>query len=333
MPRVNRAVELLSERQPVYSTVVVEPSYQRGQEHAKTWADCLTLDLEHHPFEPAALHAFMRGLVDGGPTRSGHRTPAVIVTLPIDGNDERTVRANSWMIKQALAAGVHGLLLCHAETPAAVKAFVEAARYPFQSAGVGAGLDQGRRGAGGQALAAPIWGLGPDAYLDRADVWPLNPAGELMLGLKVENLRALDNAEASLAIPGIAFAEWGPGDMGMAFGHKDAHDPALSARDGGGAGAGQSRLRSGGGRVPGDGPARQRAGAARRRRPDRRRDARSRRDRPAAQAAAAAPVMRSWAPGVQASSNVACPRPRSRATMVTACRTGRTTKRAARQCP
>jgi 4-hydroxy-2-oxoheptanedioate aldolase len=225
MPRINRAIELLSQQQPIYITTVAEPSYEHGLEAASTWADYLTLDLEHHPFEPRALHAFMRGLVDGGPTRSGHGTPAVIVTLPMDGVDERAVRANSWMIKQALAAGVHGLLLCHAETPAAVKAFVEAARYPFQSVGVGDGLDQGRRGAGGQALAAPIWGLTPDAYLDRADVWPLNPEGELILGLKIENLRALDNAEASLAIPGIAFAEWGPGDMGMALGHKDAHDP------------------------------------------------------------------------------------------------------------
>ncbi len=225
MSRVNRAIELLSEQQPVYSTVVAKPSYQCGREHAETWADCLILDLEHHPFEPAALHAFMHGLVDGGPTRSGHRTPAVLVTLPMDGTDERTVRANSWMIKQALAAGVHGLLLCHAETPAAVKAFVEAARYPFQTLGVGGGLDQGRRGAGGQALAAPIWGLATDGYLEVADVWPLNPAGELMLGLKIENLRALDNAEVNLALPGIAFAEWGPGDMGMVFGHKDAHDP------------------------------------------------------------------------------------------------------------
>jgi 4-hydroxy-2-oxoheptanedioate aldolase len=225
MPRVNRAIELLIDGQPVYSTVVTEPSYELGREEARTWADYLTVELEHHPFVPGDLQAFMRGLVDGGPTRSGHRTPAVIVTLPCDGTDERTVRANSWMIKQALAAGVHGLLLCHAETPAAVKAFVEAARYPFQAAGVGEGLDQGRRGAGGQELAAPIWGLAPDAYLDLADVWPLNPAGELMLGLKIENRRALDNAEASLAIPGIAFAEWGPGDMGMAFGHKDAHDP------------------------------------------------------------------------------------------------------------
>jgi len=135
------------------------------------------------------------------------------------------VRANAWMVRQALAAGVHGLLLCHAETAAAVKAFVEAARYPFHQGGVGEGLDEGRRGAGGQAPAAAIWGLSPEAYLDCADVWPLNPAGELILGLKIENRRALDNVEASTAVPGVAFAEWGPGDMGMAFGHKDAHDP------------------------------------------------------------------------------------------------------------
>jgi 4-hydroxy-2-oxoheptanedioate aldolase len=225
MGRVNRVIELLGRGQPVYSSTIAEPSYERGREQARTWADCLILDLEHHPFAPAALHAFMRGLVDGGPTASGHRTPAVIVTLPTDGSSEEVVRANAWMIRQALAAGVHGLLLCHAETAAAVKAFVAAARYPFHKAGVGEGLDEGRRGAGGQAPAAAIWGLSPAAYLDCADVWPLNPAGELILGLKIENRRALDNVEASTAVPGVAFAEWGPGDMGMAFGHKDAHDP------------------------------------------------------------------------------------------------------------
>lgn len=225
MARVNRAIELLLERQPVYCTAVHDPSYERGLECARTWADYLTLDVEHHPFAPAALHAFMRGLVDGGPTRSGHRSPAVIATLPLEGSDEHVVRANTWMIKQALAAGVHGILLCHAETPAAVRTFVEYARYPFHTTGVGERLGPGRRGAGGQALAAAIWGLSPLDYLARADVWPLNPEGELLLGLKIENRRALENAEASLALPGVAFAEWGPGDMGMAFGHPDAHDP------------------------------------------------------------------------------------------------------------
>ena len=31
--------------------------------------------------------------------------------------------------------------------------------------------------------------------------------------------------EATVRIPGIAFAEWGPGDMGMSHGYSDAHDP------------------------------------------------------------------------------------------------------------
>lgn len=223
MSRINRVIELLAAGQPVYCTTIHEVSYEAGIEAAGTWADYLTVDLEHHPFAPAALLAFMRGLVDGGPTRSGHRTPAVIVTLPMDGIDEPAVRANAWMIKQTLAAGVHGLLLCHAETPGAAKAFVEAARYPFHPAADG--LDVGRRGSGGQDLAAAIWGLSPVDYLERADVWPLNPDGELLLGLKIENRRALDNAEASALVPGLSFAEWGPGDMGMAFGHQDAHDP------------------------------------------------------------------------------------------------------------
>jgi 4-hydroxy-2-oxoheptanedioate aldolase len=223
MPRINRVIELLAAGQPVYCTTVEELTYEQGVEQAGTGADYLTVDVEHHPFEPRALLAFMRGLVDGGPTRTGHRTPAVIVTLPMDGTDEHAVRANAWMIKQTLAAGVHGLLLCHAETPAAVKAFVEAARYPFRATVDGLGV--GRRGSGGQEQAAAIWGLSHLEYLDRADVWPLNPGGELILGLKIENRRALENAEASAAVPGLAFAEWGPGDMGMSFGYRDAHDP------------------------------------------------------------------------------------------------------------
>ncbi len=225
MPRINRAIELLEQGQPIYYTGVRDRTYQGGLEAAKTWADYLMYEMEHGPFDIGALHEFMRGLVDGGPTRSGHRTPAVIVTLPTDGTDEHVMRANAWMVKQVLAAGVHGILLCHAETPGAVKAFVEAARYPFQTIGVGQGLDVGRRGSGGQGWAARIWGVSVQEYLRKADVWPLNPEGELMLGLKIENRRALSNVEATLKVPGICFAEWGPGDMGMSFGYPDRHDP------------------------------------------------------------------------------------------------------------
>src|ERR1700694_5661274 len=217
--RVNKAVDMLAQGQPIYYTGAEDRSYEGGRAAAKTWADYITFEMEHGAYDIRELHEFMRGLVDGGPTASGHRTPAVIVTLPATGADEQAFRANAWMVSQVLAAGVHGILLCHAEAPGAVKAFVDSTRYPFVEGGMG------RRGSGGQATAAAIWGLPVDEYLHRADPWPLNPDGELLLGLKIENTRALANAEATAAVPGISFAEWGPGDMGMSLGFPDAHDP------------------------------------------------------------------------------------------------------------
>jgi len=80
------------------------------------------------------------------------------------------------------------------------------------------GINEGRRGAHGTPTAAQIWGVSNEEYLDKADVWPLNPNGELLLGLKLEDKYALANAEENLKIPGIGFAEWGPGDMALSLG-------------------------------------------------------------------------------------------------------------------
>lgn len=223
--RINKAVELLGQRQPIYFEFVDGLSaggYEGGRALAQTWADYITYDLEHTPLDIRTLMDFMRGLIDGGPTPSGHRTPAVVVTLPMDGVSADAIRANSWIIKHVLAAGVHGLLLVHAESPDAVRAFVEASRYAFTAPHAGLGL--GRRGHGGQNFAAEVWGVSVDDYFARADPWPLNPNGELLLGIKVENRRALETVERTLAVPGLAFAEWGPGDMGMSFGYPNQHD-------------------------------------------------------------------------------------------------------------
>lgn len=67
--------------------------------------------------------------------------------------------------------------------------------------------------------------MSPSEYVRRADPWPLNPEGELLLGVKLEDRECLANADAVAAVPGLAFAEWGPGDMGLSFGYVDAHDP------------------------------------------------------------------------------------------------------------
>jgi 4-hydroxy-2-oxoheptanedioate aldolase len=211
-PRINRAIELLAQGQPIYYTGShsgTEGTFEAGKQDAQTWADYISYDMEHAPFDVKGLAEYMRGLAKGGPTRSGHRTPAVIVNVPVNGTDEAAVRANAWMFHQVLATGVHGVLLCHADTPGAVRAFVEAVRFPAHG---------GRRGVHGNPTAARIWGITADEYAEKADVWPLNPSGELLIGLKLEDKYALENAEASAKVPGIGFAEWGPGDMAFSLG-------------------------------------------------------------------------------------------------------------------
>ena len=209
---INRIIDMWMKGQPVYYAQISGGGYEEGKKQAATKADYITYEMEHGPLDFKELHEFMRGLVDAGPTRTGHRTPAVIVTLPIQGTAD-AVRANAWMIQQALAAGVHGILLCNAESPEAAKIMIEAARYPF--APVVQGLAQGFRGNGSQAWASQVWGVSQNEYLKLAEPWPLNPDGELIFGVKIENPRADANVESTVRTPGLAFAEWGPGDHGF----------------------------------------------------------------------------------------------------------------------
>jgi 4-hydroxy-2-oxoheptanedioate aldolase len=232
--RINRAIELLEQGQPIYYTGShsgTAGTFEQGKQDAQTFADYISYDMEAAPYDIAGLAAYMQGLVAGGPTRTGHRTPTVIVNVPVRGADEATVRANAWMFEQVLGTGVHGILLVHADTPGAVRALVEAVRYPNREQGVGhEGLKEGTRGAHGASMAAKIWGVSEQEYMQKADPWPLNPSGELLLGVKIEDKVALGNVEETLKVPGIGFGEGGPGDMSLSLGVKHG-DPRLLAAE------------------------------------------------------------------------------------------------------
>ena len=221
--RINRAIELFEDDQPVYYTGLHSfdrnyLTYEQGKKDASIWADYINIGMEHGAFDMGGLEAYMDGLVDGGPTPSGHVTPTVIVELPVQGESADIIRYNAWQIRQILARGVHGILLCEATTPDAVAAFVESCRYKINEIGVGFGLKDGTRGVGSEFKAKQKWGIEDDNdYRAKADPWPLNPSGELLLGLKIETLAGLNNCEQILSVPGIGFAEMGPGDMSMSM--------------------------------------------------------------------------------------------------------------------
>jgi len=220
--RINRAIELLAQDQPIYYTGPHSGhvlTYEQGIQDASTWADYINVGMEHGAFNMAGLDEYLRGLIAGGPTASGHRTPTVIVEAPVDGTSGEIVRFNAWQFRQILARGVHGVLLCQAESAEAVAAFVAACRYPINRIGVGAGLGEGGRGVGSENTAGAVWGIGRDDYLRKAEPWPLNPEGELLLGVKIESAAAIPHIEEILSVPGLGFAEMGPGDLSLSLGY------------------------------------------------------------------------------------------------------------------
>ena len=244
--RINRAIELLAQGQPIYytgghtgspwtadsrpsGTLTAHDSplltHEQGMIDAATWADFINVGFEHGAYDLAGLQRYLGGLVDGGPTRGGHRTPAIIVEAPVGGYSREVIQANLWQFQQILARGAHGIMLCQATTADAVRAFVEACRYPVNRLGVGAGLGVGMRGVGSERSAAHIWGVDRDTYLATADPWPLHPGGELLLGVKIESRAAIPHIEEILAVPGVGYAEMGPGDMSLSLGYRSLPDP------------------------------------------------------------------------------------------------------------
>jgi 4-hydroxy-2-oxoheptanedioate aldolase len=258
--RINRAIELLEQDQAIYYVgghtghVLTR---EQGRQDARTWADYINVGMEHGAFDMTGLAAYMAGLVEGGPTASGHRTPPVIVEAPVNGTDEANIRHNAWQFRLILGQGVHGILLCQAESADAVRAFVESCRFTHQTIGLDPALPSpvermrgvragtstspgpdgrpwlgvGTRGRGSEPTAAPLWGLDTVEYLTRCDPWPLNPQGELLLGVKLESPEGIANCEEILAVPGIGFAELGPGDLGLSLGYpvvpRDPYPPEM----------------------------------------------------------------------------------------------------------
>lgn len=219
--RINRAIELLEADQAIYydgpHTGHVL-TYEQGRKDALTWADYINIGMEHGAFDMTGLEEYMRGLVAGGPTNSGHRTPTVIVEAPVNGIDGPNVAFNAWQFRQILARGAHGILLCQAESAEAVREFVRACRFPHHKAGTDK-IGSGTRGRGSEPTAAPVWRIDQQEYFARCEPWPLNPRGELLLGVKIESPPGVAHCDEILAMPGLGFAELGPGDLGLSLGY------------------------------------------------------------------------------------------------------------------
>ena len=147
-----------------------------------------------------AFTALMSGLQSAGVVaKSPHRlTHPVIVKTP--ELDQPTIHAD---IARQLDLGVSGLMLPKAESAEQVRQAIAAMR--FKSKG------GTRPDAVGNAPA--FWGLSEADYKRRADVWPLNPEGELINWTIVESKEGLAKVREIAAIKGIGVLWPGAGTL------------------------------------------------------------------------------------------------------------------------
>ena len=216
--RYNRVIELLEQGKPVFcSGLVWNASLDDLTFIADSDYDMVIVEMEHQGFSFNDLRVSLQFLLSRQRiARNGGLQADLVPLVRIPPN---TRERNQWVIKQALDAGVYGLVLPHLNTVEDARAAVVAARYP-QVPGVDDFEPRGERGWW-QRIAPRYWGLNPQEYYDAADLWPLDPDGNMLLMGIVEEPQGVDNIRDILReVKGIGAIWAGPGDMSVAMGYR-----------------------------------------------------------------------------------------------------------------
>ena len=177
--------------------------------------DFILIEMEHEPYDISELRTFLLGLNSKREVLiRGNLQPSVtvFVRVPVEGADD--VHAQ---IKQVLDIGVHGVVIPHVRTAEEALKIVKACRY-IQPKDSIIKKPVGTRGAS-PWVCAYLWGLTLPEYVQRADVWPLNPKGDIMAIIMIEDEMGVKNIDEILKVPGIGAVIFGPYDYSFASGN------------------------------------------------------------------------------------------------------------------
>jgi 4-hydroxy-2-oxoheptanedioate aldolase len=177
--------------------------------------DGVIIEMEHNPWDVNELRIALQFMLDRKEIAAGGTLPprvTPICRIPPNGGE-----MNQWFAKQALDLGCYGIVWPHVSTVEQARNAVAACRYPRLP--TAPHYDPpGLRGDGPKA-AARYWGLTQQEYYARADVWPLNPKGEILVILMIEDLEGIANLPAMLReVPGIGLILIGEGDLSQELG-------------------------------------------------------------------------------------------------------------------
>ena len=200
--RLNRLIAALEQGKPAY------------------FEDWQWIDMMRSPFLLDQLFVRLNDL-----RANGRPDVTPIVRIPMEGDEDFR-----WAVGQVLDMGAFGITYPAIETKEEALKAIEAVRYP-QLKDTKYPQPRGRRQHGAASpRAAEYWGLSTQEYVRRADVWPLNPNGELFTMIMIPTEEGIKNINDILKVPGIGGVLIGPGELAASIGVRPGapeHDAAI----------------------------------------------------------------------------------------------------------
>src|SRR5690554_4944277 len=175
--RLNNVIAALERGEVAITTFVNPPTVENAIAVSTAPYDGAVFEAEHNPFDVKGLRDCLQYMLNRRQIlERGTLAPAVtpIIRIPPNGRE-----MSQWFAKQVLDIGAYGVVWPHINTVEEAYNAVAACRYPrpktaplYEPAGLRG--DSPRH-------AMRYWGLSAEEYYAKADVWPLNPQGEILV--------------------------------------------------------------------------------------------------------------------------------------------------------
>ena len=196
---LNPVVEALIQGKHVFGVSTSDLSLQNAVSLAgNPNLDYVYLDMEHNPLRFGEMQQFLAfvtagdkaGIIKRG---TGQVRPAVFARFPPAGREEA-----QWIVKHALDIGLTGILINNVETKEQAENIVRTIR-PSPRRDSLLAIPRGLRGT----VTCGFWAT-PANCRAHADLWPLDPAGDLIFWPMIETMEGVRNADAIAQVPGVS---------------------------------------------------------------------------------------------------------------------------------
>ncbi len=220
--RLNKLIELFENDQPAFGVLSFDYSLNNARAMASSGLDFLFIDMEHAPFDIERLRLFLLGMTDKRSIiEKGDLQPNVVplVRIPAAGGAEELIA----QAKQVLDVGVFGIFFPAIHTREQAELAVRATRYPQYNDAP----DYEPAGLRGRNPSNAMWYWGVRDYHAKADVWPLDPQGELLAMMFIESRAGVENIEEIITVPGLGGIFIGPSDLSTSMGYTSPAAPEV----------------------------------------------------------------------------------------------------------